>query len=221
LPKDRYEEFFLYPGQSGSLNMMYRTIAVFAMVGVAMLVFVASFIDDVESLLGLMLVMLFYFLVVVAIALLRVDWPTMRLLWSIGPSCYQFAVPASWPVDGLMRHAVERLAARGFTVFPMAKEFLKLPPSVESRVRYGYVINPLGRQLLVLNCHILDNPRRSVPVAKEYYRIIVRPFDSGTSPGDDPVVSTIGALLLEFECVRVRKGYPASIGRTGWLMRTA
>lgn len=201
--------------------MMYRTIAAFAMVGVGMLVLVASLIDDVESMFGLMLVMVFYFFVVVAITLGRVDWPTMRLLWSIGPSSYQFAVPASWPVDGLMRFAVERLAARGFTVFPMAKEFLKLRPTVEARVRYGYVINPVGRQLLVLNCHVLDNPRRSVPVAKEYYRIIVRPFDRGSSPLDDPIVSTIGALLLEFECVRVRKGYPASIGRTGWLMRTS
>jgi len=200
----------------------YRFLAAYAMVSMAVVVAITSLLDDIIAVFFLMVMMGTISMVVVGLSLFEADWYTRRLLFSLGPSSYQFSVPSSWPIDGLMRFALERLAALGLTSFPMAREFLRLPPDVERSVRYCYVISPLGKQMLVLNCFSgSDDFQETKPIAREYYKVIVRPYDLGSAPGDDPVVSTIGALMLDFERVRVRRGYPSSIGRTEWFTKAA
>jgi hypothetical protein len=131
---------------------------------------------------------------------------------ALGPDHYRFYVSMEWPIDGLLQFVLDRLVARGLMVFPIAPGFVGIPKEAIARLRYGYVIGPLDRQLLVLQTMEGTPGAFAVRGAiRPCYIIVVRPFKRGTPPGEDPVVRTVAQLLWEFELLRWRKGFPPTV----------
>jgi len=146
------------------------------------------------------------------IAMRAKDKDLEEVLLKVGPSHYRFIIPSSWPIDGLMGVTLARLATSGLTAFPLAPQFLELPPELTARVRYGYVIGPINRQLLVLNHRSAPRGARGLDrLGSEHYILLVRPYGWASTLKGDPIVSTLGHLFQDFEELRVSKGLPRSL----------
>jgi hypothetical protein len=207
----------MYPGVSGYNTHMGRpSWLVLSMVLFSytffMIAYDTTLSNDHPLLVYLILVISLVYIAMWAIAMRAKDKDLERLLRKVGPSHYRFIIPSSWPVDGLTGIALTRLVASGLTVFPMAPQFLELPPELVARVRYGYVIGPVNRQLLVLNHKSAPRGARGLDrLGSEHYILLVRPFGWTSTPRGDPIVSTLGHLLQDFEELRVSRGLPKSI----------
>jgi len=206
----------MYPGVSGYTRHFGRSFWLVASVAslifdIYLIAFDTKMFDDHPLMVYALLMVSNGYFVIWAIAMRAKDRDLEELLRKVGSSHYRFIIPSSWPVDGLIGFALNRLVAGGLTVFPLAPQFLELPPELAARVRYGYVIGPVDRQLLVLN-------HRSAPreasrldrLGSEHYILLVRPIGWTSIPIRDPIVSTLGHLLQEFEELRVGKGLPRS-----------
>ncbi len=207
----------MYPGVSGYTRHFGKSFWLVADVAILCFVFYliafdTKMFDDNKVFEYTNLVLSLSYIALWAIAMRAKDKDLEKCLQKVGPSHYRFIIPSSWPVDGLIGFALNRLVAGGLTVFPMAPQFLGLPPELEARVRYGYVIGPVNRQLLVLNYRVAPREARGLDsLGSEHYILLVRPYGWASQPGRDPIVSTLGDLLQEFERLRVSKGLPRSI----------
>lgn len=131
---------------------------------------------------------------------------------ALGPDHYRFDISMEWPIDGLMQFVIDRLTAKGFRVFPIASQFVGIPKEALAHIRYGYVIGPINKQLLVLQTMYPGPVSFPTQAAmKLCYLIVVRPFTKGTPPEEDAVVRTVGQILWEFELLRWRKGFPPTV----------
>lgn len=207
----------MYPGVSGYFirwgNPYWLVISVvFTCHNIYLIAFDTRFFNDHPLLVYTITVIILIGIALWAIAVRTKDKDLERLLQKVGPSHYRFIIPSSWPVDGLMGVALTRLVASGLTVFPMAPQFLGLPPELAARVRYGYFIGPVNRQLLVLNYRSAPRGARGLDrLGSEHYILLVRPYGWTSLPTTDPIVSTLAHLLQDFEELRVSKGMPRSI----------
>ena len=207
----------MYPGVSGytrHFGTSYWLVANLAILCIVLflIAFDTKLFNDNPLFVYTILVLSLCYIALWAIAMRAKDKDLERLLRKVGASHYRFIIPSSWPIDGLMGIALTRLVASGLTVFPMAPQFLGLPPELAARVRYGYVIGPVNRQLLVLNHRSAPRGARGLDrLGSEHYILLVKPYGWTSLPKTDPMVSTLGHLLQDFEELRVSRGMPRSI----------
>jgi hypothetical protein len=116
---------------------------------------------------------------------------------ALGPDHYRFYVSMEWPIDGLLQFVLDRLVARGLMVFPIAPGFVGIPKEAIARLRYGYVIGPLDRQLLVL---------QTMEAVLHHRRAAVQ---AGDAPRRGPGRAHGGAAPLGVRAAEVAQGIPA------------